>query len=81
MDRTRIDRAAQHIEATDLGGGRWAHYATETSTWWVVSTAELESLCDYLDDEDEQVSGDAYSHWCAGTVAEEMPSGWTPDEV
>jgi hypothetical protein len=75
----RLARAAAHIDATDLGDGRWAHYADETSTWWVVTADELEELCDYLDSDDEQVSGDAYSHWCAGTSGEEMPAGWTPD--
>lgn len=74
----RLARAAKHIDATDLGADRWAHYADETSRWYVVTADELEELCDYLDDEDPQVSGDAYSHWCAGTSGEEMPEGWEP---
>jgi len=75
----RLARAAKHIDATDLGDGRWAHYATETGRYYVVSADELAELCDYLDDEDEQISRDAYSHWCAGTSSEEMPEGWEPE--
>jgi hypothetical protein len=77
----RLARAAKHVDATDLGDGLWAHYADETSRWYVVTAEELEELCDYLDDEDEQISGDAYSHWCAGTSAKEMPAGWEPDDL
>lgn len=76
---TRLDRAAAHVEAVELGDGQWAHYATETSSWWVVDAAELEELCDYLDDDDERISRDAYSHWCAGTSAREMPRDWSPE--
>ncbi len=80
-DEDKLKRAAEHIDATDLGDGRWAHYATETRCWYVVTADELAELCDYLDDEDERVSKDAYSHWCAGTSAEEMPEGWTPESA
>ena len=74
-----ITRAAKHIDATELSDGRWAHYDDAATAWFVVTADELAELCDYLDDEDEQISKDAYSHWCAGTLAEEMPEGWTPD--
>lgn len=77
---TTIQRAAQHIDATDLVDGRWAHYADETSRWHVVSAEALGELCEYLDSDDPQVSGDAYSHWCAGTNSEEMPEGWNPNQ-
>lgn len=76
---SRLARAADHIDAVELSDGRWAHYAAETSAWYVVSSEELAELCDYLDHDDEQIRGSAYSHWCAGTSAEEMPEGWTPD--
>lgn len=75
----RLARAAAHIDATELADGRWAHYAAETSSWHVVSAAELEELCDYLDSDDATVAGDAYSHWCAGTSATEMPRRWHPE--
>ncbi len=76
----RRARAAKHIGATELDDDRWAYYASETSRWYVVSADSLEELCDYLDDEDPQVSRDAYSHWCAGPSSEEMPEGWEPSK-
>jgi hypothetical protein len=79
MTNSRLQRAASHIDATELASGKWAHYADETSSWHVVTGEELEELCDYLDDEDEQIRGDAYSHWCAGTGATEMPRWWSPE--
>lgn len=78
MKQTRLQRAAAHIGAVRVGPGRWAHYADETSRWYQVTSDELRELCDYLDDPDPRVSGDAYSHWCAGTIATEMPEGWEP---
>lgn len=77
----RLARAAKHIDARELGDDVWAHYADETSRWYVVTADELEELCDYLDDEDEQISKDAYSHWCAGTSAKEMPASWEPGQL
>lgn len=77
----RLARAAKHIDATDLGNEIWAHYADETGRWYVVTADELEDLCDYLDHDDEQISGDAYSHWCADTEAKEMPAGWEPGQL
>lgn len=74
-----LARAAEHIDAVQIGAERWAHYAAETSSWWVVSADELESLCDYLDD--ETIRGDAYSLWCADTDAREKPIGWEPVEA
>lgn len=75
---SRLARAAKHVAAVELENGTWAHYADETSRWHCVSIDDLESLCDYLDDPDPSISRDAYSHWCAGTQAEEMPKGWEP---
>lgn len=77
---TTIERAAEHINAVELSDGSWAHYAEETSRWYVVTSEELEELCDYIDDPDPQISGDAYSHWCNGTDAKEMPEGWKPGQ-
>ena len=76
---TKLQRAAKHIGAVSIGRGQWAHYADETGYYYVVSGAELRELYDYLDSDDEQISSDAYSHWCAGTAAKEMPKDWTPD--
>lgn len=74
----RLARAANHISAVKIDADTWAHYADETSLWYCVSSDDLESLCDYLDDPDTRISSDAYSHWCAGANAEEMPEGWEP---
>ena len=73
-----LRRAADAVGAVEMADGRWAYYAEETQRYYVMSAADLEDLCGYLDDEDEQVSGDAYGHWCAGTDDEEMPAGWEP---
>ena len=77
----RLERAAAHVGATDIGDDQWAYYADETSCYYVVSASDLEDLCDYLDDADPSISRDAYSHWCAGTTAAEQPEGWEPGEV
>ena len=74
----RLARSAKLLCAVKISPRRWAHYADETCTWWVVTARELTELCDYLDDEDKSVANDAYSHWCAGTHAKEMPRGWQP---
>ena len=71
-----INRAADHIDATELPDGNWAHYDDAMGRYYVVTADELAELCDYLDDTDPQISSDAYSHWCAGTSAIEMPDGW-----
>lgn len=77
----RVARAAEHVDATELSDGRWAHHADETQRWYIVTEDDLESLCDYLDSDDNEIAGNAYSHWCAGTTtSEEMPAGWTPDD-
>ena len=76
----RLERAAAHVGATDIGDDQWAYYADETSCYYVVSASDLEDLCDYLDDADPSISRDAYSHWCAGTTAAEQPEGWEPGD-
>ncbi len=75
----RVVRAAADVDATELSDGRWAHYDDGMRRWYTVSAEQLASLCVYLDSDDESVCNDAYSHWCAGTSAQEMPDGWTPD--
>lgn len=78
MEKTNLERAAEYVSATQLEDGNWAYFADETSSWWAVSSEELEDLCDYLDDEDPEVSRDAYSHWCSGGPGKEMPEEWQP---
>lgn len=74
----RLSRAAAHIGALLLDDGRWAYCADETRRYHVVDEDDLAELCDYLDDDDPAISRDAYSHWCAGTRALEMPASWRP---
>lgn len=78
LEQADLERAAERVDATELPDGRWAYYADETSRWYVVTAAELAKLCDYLDHDHEDIARDAYSHWCAGISADEMPEGWRP---
>lgn len=80
MEQSDLERAAEYVDATELSDGRWAYFAEETNSWWVLEANELEDLCDYLDDEDPEISNDAYSHWCSGGYGKEMPQGWEPEE-
>ena len=79
--QARLERAAALLAATDLGGDQWAYYAHEMGRYYVVDASDLESLCDYLDDEDPSISRDAYSHWCRCTPATFQPEGWEPGEA
>jgi hypothetical protein len=76
---TKLDRAIKALEASAMPDGRYAHYDDGMRRWYQVDAEDLEDYADLLDDPDESVSGDAYSHWCAATLAEEMPEGWEPD--
>lgn len=67
-----VQRAVERLNATQISPRRWAYYADEVSSWFVVSSADMQYLGELLAD-------DAYSHWCAGTVAREMPQGWQPE--
>ena len=60
----RVLAAAEYVQAQPHDGG-WAFYAPEVGTWWHVDDDDLEDLYDLLHHEDEQIRGDAYSHWCA----------------
>lgn len=74
-----VRQAVALLAATQLAASTWAHFASETSRWYVVSAAELADLGEYLDHPDESIRDDAYSHWCAGTPGTEMPAGWSPE--
>lgn len=80
MGESRIERAAEHVAAVEIDGGKWAYYAPETQRWYKLSYDALEALCDYLDSGDEQIRIDAYSHWRNATPSREMPEGWEPGE-
>ena len=74
--KNRTERAADEINATQISPRRWAYYADEVSRWFVCSSSDLAELCDYIDSDDREVARSAYSHWCAGSTAREMPVGW-----
>jgi hypothetical protein len=74
----KLARAADYLDAVQISDRRYAYHDDGMGRWYLVSASDLADLVDYLDSDDEAVTGDAYSHWCAGTMAEEMPSGWTP---
>jgi len=81
-DAAAIERAAEHISTTEVAPGIWAHHHDDaTDRWHMVTGAALAELCDYLDDEDPAMRGDAYSHWCAYSMATEMPAGWMPGDT
>ena len=69
----KISEAAAHIDASpaaDADG--YLYYADETSRYYRVDEDDLVELYDLLHHEDEDLRGSAYSHWCAGTLGEEL---------
>jgi hypothetical protein len=74
----RLRRGVAKLKAVRLDDGRYAHYDDGMNRWYVVDANDVDGYCDYLDSDDPHVAQDAYSHWCAGTMAEEMPKGWEP---
>jgi len=59
--------------------GLYAYYDDGMGRYFLVEKEDVESyITDYVYNDNEQISSDAYSHWCAGTLAEEMPRGWNP---
>jgi hypothetical protein len=47
------------------------YYDDSTQRWYVGPVADLDYLAQLINDDDEAVSNDAYSHWCAGTSHDE----------
>jgi hypothetical protein len=79
VSSSALDRATTELGAVELSDGQYAYYDEGMDRWYIVTAADLESyVTDYLGSDDEAITADAYSHWCAGTVAEEMPRGWDP---
>lgn len=66
-----LARGIKALNAVKLASGDYAHYDNGMRKWYVVSEGDVAEYVDYADSDDEQVSGDAYSHWCAGTVSSE----------
>ena len=74
-----IKEAVKALGAELQEDGRYAHFDDGTRRWYLVRAIDLESFAsDYLGSDDEAIRSDAYSHWCAATMAEEMPAGWEP---
>ena len=77
---TNIQKAISELGAELQSDGRYAYFDKWMGRWYLVSAADLESFAsDYLTSDDERILSEAYSHWCAGTVPEEMPAGWEPE--
>ena len=43
------------------------YYDDSTHRWYVGPASDLDYLVEVMSSDDEAVSEDAYSHWCAGT--------------
>lgn len=79
-DTRALDIGIEKLGAVRLHDGEYAYYDDGMGQYYIVDASDIESyVADYIESDDEQISGDAYSHWCAGTTAKEMPKGWTPD--
>lgn len=70
-DRSRAEKAgADALDAVSMGGGMYAHYADETSAWYLVDADDMVTLgAALLDGRD---LSDVYSRWCAETGSEEV---------
>lgn len=74
MDQSNIKRAVDYLDAVQIDDDRYAYWADETRSWWVVYDSDLLELPRYLDDPD---SG-GYSMWCADYTGQEMPKEYDP---
>jgi hypothetical protein len=52
--------------------GSVVYYDDSTRRYYVCAAADLEDLCELMASDDEDVSRDAYSHWCAGSTHAEF---------
>jgi hypothetical protein len=77
-----LDLAIEKLGAVKLPDGDYAYFDDGMRRWYVVDEDDLLSyVSGYLESTDEDVRNDAYSHWCASTMADEMAEGWEPSEV
>lgn len=68
-----VNRASAEVGAHEIPGGeKWIYCAAETGSWWVVTTQELETLCDFINDPDPEQRPAAYGRWCGNTSAIEI---------
>lgn len=67
MKRTsRIQAALDRIGGT-VEGNQVIYYDDPTQKFYLAPLEDLSDLADLMEDDDEDVARDAYSHWCAGT--------------
>lgn len=65
---TTQSEAIAHINGSITPDGTGVIYFDDsTRKHYLAPIEDLQDLMDLMDDEDEAVSSDAYSHWCAGT--------------
>jgi hypothetical protein len=82
MSNPKVTLALKHLRhACELADGSYAHYDEGMRRWYVVTADDLEHYADCLQSDDPAIARDAYSHWCAGTQAVEMPKDWEPTEA
>lgn len=43
------------------------YYDDNTQLYYLAPMEDIDYLADLMDSDDEDIAGDAYSHWCAGT--------------
>lgn len=66
---------AAHLRAVRLSARAWAYYAEETRRWYRVAHADVVEYGRLV----HLQTPDAYSRWCAETLAQTMPDGWQPE--
>jgi hypothetical protein len=90
--RNHVQTAVDALGATKIACGRhgkrkWAYWADETQTYWVVDHDDMvlygRMLTDYRHGRPHGSSDAAppehpYSDWCAASCAQEMPRNWRP---
>jgi len=68
ITESRIQDAIARIEGSLTDDKQSViYYDDNMSKYYLAPVEDLEDLADYMEDDDEAVSRDAYSHWCAGT--------------
>jgi hypothetical protein len=69
--KTTRKEALNHIDGY-VHAGQLVYWADETCRWYVGDESDLDDLIDLLDSDDDEISGSAYSHWCAGCTHAEF---------
>jgi len=73
-ERDNLKKAVDRLNASQISPLRYAYYAEETGTYWLVSRRVMINLGERLNRGDR----DAYSSWCGETHGREMRKGWKP---